>query len=72
MGMDILGAFVCAVLFFGCMGQAEQATRHFSVLVLLTSVSFFLNELMWLIAAAPQWRAAYFACCLLSKWLNLI
>ena len=28
-GMDVLGTFVCAVLFYGCMGQIERATRSF-------------------------------------------
>ena len=70
-GMDVLGAFVCVVLFYGCMGQVERATRSFSVLVILTSDSFALNALMWFVAGTPQWRGLYFGCCLLSKWFNL-
>ena len=70
-GMDVLGAFVCAVLFYGCMGQVENSTRSFSLLVLMTSASFFINEVMWLTAGIAEWRILYFACCILSKWLNL-
>ena len=70
-GVDVMGAFVCAVLFYGCMWQVDQATRSFSLLVVLASVSFVVNELMWFVAGMPQWRALYFVCCLLSKWVNL-
>lgn len=71
-GMDVLGAFVCAVLFYGCMEQMEQATRSFSVLVVLTSASFVLNEWMWFIAGMPEWRTAYFVCSLIDKCFNLV
>lgn len=70
-GVDVMGTCVCAVLFYGCMGQVEQATRSFSVLVIMTCASFVLNELMWLVAGRPQWRVLYFGCCLISKWFNL-
>ena len=70
-GVDVMGAFACAVLFYGCMGQVDQATRSFSVLVVLASASFVINETMWFIAGMPQWRVLYFACCLLSKGVNL-
>ncbi len=70
-GMDVMGAFVCAVLFYGCMGQVEQATRSFSLLVILASASFVVNEWMWFIVGTPQWRVYYFICCLCSKWINL-
>ena len=70
-GMDVLGTFVCAVLFYGCMGQIERATRSFSLLILLVSASFFLNEWMWFIAGVSRLSRLFFACCLLSKWLNL-
>ncbi len=70
-GVDVMGAFVCAVLFYGCMEQVEQTTRSFSVLVVLASASFVINEWMWFISGTPQWRVPYFVCCLLSKWVNL-
>ena len=70
-GVDVMGVFVCAVLFYGCMGQVEQTSRSFSVLVVMASASFAINETMWFIAGSPQWRALYFVCCLLSKWVNL-
>ena len=70
-GIDILGAFVCMVLFYGCMGQIEHETRFFSTLVVLVSTSFLINELMWFASGTTRWRGLFFVCCLLSKWLNL-
>ena len=70
-GMDVLGAFACAVLFYGSMWQLEHSTRSFSLLVVLVSASFALNELMWFTAGAPSFRTLYFWCCVLSKWFNL-
>ena len=70
-GMDTLGAFICVVLFYGCMRQVEHSTRSFNILVIMASASFALNELMWFTVGASKWRTLYFACCLLSKWINL-
>ena len=71
MGIDMLGTFVCAVLFYGCMEQIEVSTRSFSALVLMESASFAINELMWFFKETSKWRDLYFVCCLSSKWLNL-
>ena len=71
LGMDTLGAFVCAVLFTGCMRQLDFASSSFSMLVVLESASFAVNGLMWVTAGMPALRTAYFWCCILSKWLNL-
>jgi len=71
-GTDVLGAFVCAVLFYGCMGQIERTTRSFSLLLLMANASFFLNELIWFICDTARWRGLYFGSCMLSKWLNLV
>ena len=70
-GVDVMGAFVCAMLFYGCMGQVEEHSRSFSILVIMTSLSFLINELMWFTAGTATWRNLYFICCLLSKLLNL-
>ncbi len=70
-GTDVLGAFVCAVLFYGCMSQVDHASRSFSALVVMESASFALNEWIWFVAGVPEWHTAYFVCCLLGKCLNL-
>ena len=71
-GVDVMGAFVCIVLFYGCMGQIEYATRGFSALVVMASASFLINELMWCVSGNAAWRVLYFLCCLASKWINLV
>ena len=70
-GMDVLGAFVCAVLFYGSMWQLEHSTRSFVLLVAMVSASFAINELMWFTAGTPEYRTLYFWLCLLSKWFDL-
>ena len=67
-----MGTFLCAVLFYGCYSsRGEQDTSSFSLLVLLTGLSFAVNELMWFVRGVPQWHGILFAFCLVSKCLNL-
>ena len=67
-----MGTFLCAVLFYGCYSsRGEQYTSSFSLLVLLTGLSFAVNELMWFVRGVPQWHGILFAFCLVSKCLNL-
>ena len=70
-GMDVLGVCVCAVLYFGCMWQAEETSRSFIVLVILTSIGFFCNEVIWFVAETPELRVVLLGCWELSKFLNL-
>ncbi len=70
-GVDIMGAFVCVVLFYGCIGQVERSTRSFSILVVITSLSFIVNELMWFISGKSEFRILYLICCIISKLINL-
>ena len=70
-GVDVLGAFVCVVLFYGSMSQMEHATRSFRVLIVMACASFALNEWMWFTAGTPDYRTLYFWFCVLSKWFNL-
>ncbi|MBQ5952229.1 MAG: PP2C family protein-serine/threonine phosphatase [Lachnospiraceae bacterium] len=59
-GVDILGAAVCAVLYFGCIGEKEdtedETTRSLAVLILLTEIAFFLNETTWILHGNPERR----------------
>ncbi|MBO4920002.1 MAG: serine/threonine-protein phosphatase [Erysipelotrichaceae bacterium] len=47
-GIDVMGSFICVMLFFGCTGdrksEIEDSTRWFIMLIGLTSFSFFINE----------------------------
>ena len=70
-GMDVLGVCVCAVLYYGCMWQAEETSRSFIVLVILTSMGFFCNEVIWFVTETPELRVVLLGCWELSKFLNL-
>jgi len=70
-GMDVLGVCVCAVLYYGCMWQAEETSRSFIALVILTSFGFFCNEVIWFVAETPALRFMLLSCWELSKFLNL-
>ena len=58
-GVDVLGAFLCPVLFYGCMGdrkdkeQPEDATRWFMHLIILTAISFLFNANEWYVIGDP-------------------
>ena len=49
--IDVLGTFVCAVLFYGCIGdrisEKDESARWFVMLIYILSVSFFNNILLW-------------------------
>ena len=51
-GIDVLGMFVCSVLYLGCIGESsketEEGLRWFVALIVLNGLSFFVNELSWL------------------------
>ena len=70
-GLDSLGALVCAALFFGCMKQRGDGSRIFRVLIVLVCTCFTVNELMILTAFNPEQRVICFIFCLLSKLIDL-
>ena len=70
-GLDSLGALVCAALFYGCMKQKGDGSRIFRVLIVLVCTCFTVNELMVLTAFKPEQRALCFIFCLLSKLIDL-
>lgn len=70
-GIDMFGTFICIVLFYGCMAQVEESTRSFKLLVIMNSLSFVINEVMWIVQGTSEWRLLYFGCCIVSKVLNL-
>ena len=49
LGVDVLGVFVCLVLFSGCINESnsevEESIHWFIMLILLTDISFFVNAL---------------------------
>ncbi|MBR4461399.1 MAG: serine/threonine-protein phosphatase [Erysipelotrichaceae bacterium] len=62
-GVDVLGIFVCTVLFFGCfndMGRDQDDSAFWLIgLIMLIGLAFINNELCWYIAGNPQYRKWY-------------
>ena len=71
-GVDSLGALICAGLFYGCMYQKGSGTRVFRYLILLSSTSFAVNELMYFTLNEPDRRTYGFSLCLLAKLLDVV
>ena len=71
-GIDTLGALVCAALFFGCLKQEGDGVRSFRALVVLVSASFASNVAMYFTLGIPELAKANFAFCLLSKLIDLV
>ena len=59
-GIDVMGSFVCAMLFFGCIGdlksELEDSTQWFILLIILTSYSFFINEWEGYVLGMAEYR----------------
>ena len=71
-GVDSMGALVCAALFFGCMKQKGEGIEAFRTLVVLVSSSFAVNILMYYTMGVPEQSMLTFAFCLISKLLDLV
>ena len=59
-GVDALGAWVCIVLFYGCVAgsgkEPERSTKAFMQMIFLNSLAFLLNELAWHFEGVPGLR----------------
>lgn len=59
-GVDVMGSFICTMLFFGCTGgrksEIEDTTRWFIMLIVLTCYSFFINEWECYVQGMVQYR----------------
>ena len=71
-GIDVLGTFVCAALYFGSMRQAGGGTREFGVLIVLVSAGFLANGLMFFTGLAWGQATLYFVFAMVSKLLDLV
>ena len=70
-GVDTVGTFVCAALFFGSMRQEGEGTREFKLLVVLTCFGFLANSLMYVTADLPSLSVPHFATIILGKLVSL-
>lgn len=71
-GVDSLGALVCAALFFGCMRQNGEGTKTFRALIIFVSACFALNEALYFTLQVPEQRTLCFALCLFIKLIDLV
>lgn len=70
-GIDVLGAFICAALYFGSMRQEGGGAREFSALTALVSAGFLANGLMFFTGLALGQATLFFAFAMASKLLDL-
>ena len=70
-GVDSLGALVCAALYYGCFKQKGEGSRTFRILILLVCSCFTVNEVMIFTSFLPDYRTVCFIFCMLSKLIDL-
>ena len=70
-GIDVLGALVCAALYFGCMKQEGDGAKIFRTLNVLASASFATNFFLYYTLEVPGQRIFTFVFVMLSKLLDL-
>ena len=70
-GIDVLGTFVCAALYYGVMKQEGEGAKTFRTLIVMVSAGFLVNELMYYTMGVPSRRTVTFLFVLLSKLLDL-
>ena len=62
-GVDVLGIFVCTVMYYGCANDIEkeldEATYWLIGLIMQIGLAFFNNELCWYFAGQPAYRSFY-------------
>ena len=70
-GIDSLGALVCAALLYGSMKQKGDGSKIFRILIVLVCTCFTINEVMIFAANMPEYRNVCFVFCMLSKLVDL-
>ena len=58
-GVDVLGSWVCAALYYGTIRQQGEENGSYMALIYFTSMSFYINECMWFLSGVPAYRMAY-------------
>ena len=70
-GVDTIGTFICAALFYGTMKQDGEGTMEFRSLNVMVSANFVLNFLMYYTVRIPEYNGFTFTFILLNKLLDL-
>ena len=61
LSMDVLGALVCVLLYYGCMSARKIRVSHakpFIVTLFLNALTLFLDTVMWALSGNPALRTA--------------
>ena len=72
LGMDTMGALICAALYYGCMRQNAEGTREFRNLVVLVSAGFLVNVGMYGTMGVPELNRYTFLFVMLSKLIDIV
>ena len=70
-GIDILGAFACAALYYGSMRQEGTGSREFRVLIIMLSASFLVNVFVFYTTGVPDQSTLNFTLIMVNKLLDL-
>lgn len=71
-GIDVMGAFVCAALYYGTMKQESDGAKPFRALIILACSGFIVNALYYFTADVPEYRTLNFAFVLIMSLIDLI
>ena len=71
-GMDVMGTFVCAALFFGTMKQEGDEANAFRTMDVFVCAGFLVNALMYYTTNVPGQGSVNFFFVLLSKLIDLV
>ena len=71
-GIDALGAFTCAALFFGCMKQKSDGAIIFRILITFVSAEFLVNALMYYTKGLEELYGLHMFFIICSKVIDLV
>lgn len=70
-GIDVMGAFVCAALYYGSMKQEGDGAKTFRTLIVLACSGFIVNALFYYTTEVPEYRIYNFVFVLLVSLIDL-
>ena len=71
-GIDVMGAFTCAALYYGSMKQKGDGTSSFRTLTVMVCAGFLVNMMMYFTLGTSELRTINFAMVMSSKLIDLV
>ena len=71
-GIDAMGGFICAALYFGCLKQKSGGIRSFRALIILACAGFLANALMYFTKGAEELSKYTIIFIMASKLIDLV